>query len=410
MENKQELFSVAILCYRNYEYIYNAIDSVLEQDYPQIELIVSDDGSDSFPKEEIQHYIQKNKKDNIVSLIVRCSEKNEGTVAHLNRLIDLVTGRYIVFLACDDALYDEKVLTRYVQGLAKAPDDCVLEMAHTAMYDHALENFIEYYLSPSNQKMIEGTVDYNALYRALCYSACLPTTSTCYTKDFFEKYGKFDTGYRLIEDVPLHFRIAREHIPLHFENFVAIKHRSGGISHGAAKALSRSKAMYFEDSKNINKKNDNEIHALAPEIEKEIKRKHKAERRYFDAQIYGKSSSLFKKLQFFVMHPFYTFKKVCCKLAQSNVHYLLRNGLMLLAGLLWVLPILNQILSEVTGASLGLLFQIMHAVCGGCFYINLAILLLILIGKMINWKNDQFTGSYSQWADLDAEVIQTKTY
>ena len=64
-KTEDELISISILTYRNYRYLYEALESVFSQDYSNIELIVSDDGSDNFPEDEIRTYIQKNKKNNI---------------------------------------------------------------------------------------------------------------------------------------------------------------------------------------------------------------------------------------------------------------------------------------------------------------------------------------------------------
>lgn len=48
-KTEDELISISILTYRNYRYLYEALESVFSQDYSNIELIVSDDGSDNFP-------------------------------------------------------------------------------------------------------------------------------------------------------------------------------------------------------------------------------------------------------------------------------------------------------------------------------------------------------------------------
>ena len=53
------LFSFAIGSYNNYEYIFEAIDSVLNQTYPAIELIVSNDGSPDFKLDEVKKYKTK---------------------------------------------------------------------------------------------------------------------------------------------------------------------------------------------------------------------------------------------------------------------------------------------------------------------------------------------------------------
>ena len=59
------LISFGIVCYRNWEYLTETIDSVLAQDYPAIQLIISDDGSKGFPLEQFRDYIEKNKIDMI---------------------------------------------------------------------------------------------------------------------------------------------------------------------------------------------------------------------------------------------------------------------------------------------------------------------------------------------------------
>ncbi len=245
----EPLFSLIILCYRKFEHLYTAIDSALLQNYPNIELIISDDGSAEFPRSDIETYISKQKSENITNVLVRQEEVNCGTVRHLNHAIAAAHGDYIVALAGDDAFYNENVLSAYVEGFSRAPENCYIEMAHTAMYDSALTKLESYYLKPIVQKAIEKTeTDSSDLLEALIkYGACMPSTSTCFKRTFFEKFGKFDEKYTLIEDYPMHIRLAEEGWIIHFENFVAIKHRNGGISHGRENTKRKSVVLYFTD-------------------------------------------------------------------------------------------------------------------------------------------------------------------
>lgn len=246
----EPLFSVIILCYRRFEYLYSAIDSLLRQDYPNIEIVVSDDGSEVFPKEQIEAYIRQYKGPNIARTVVRQQSQNSGTVRHLNDAVQACTGAYIALLPADDNFYDEHVLTSYAEGFAQAPENCYIEMAQTGMYDENLETLDEYYLKPWVQAAMEQTeTDSSALYAYMIrLGACLPSPSTCFKREFFDKFGKFDEDYALVEDYPAHVRLAKEGWVLHYANFVAIKHRHGGISHGQSGTLSRSKKLYAEDS------------------------------------------------------------------------------------------------------------------------------------------------------------------
>lgn len=270
MEIKKR-FSVIILCYRHFQYLFQAIDSVFQQDYPDIELVISDDGSDSFPENEIHEYIEKHKTDKITNVIIRQQEYNGGTVKHLNGAIQVCTGEYVIALAGDDVLFNENVLTSYVVGFSKAPDDCYIEMAQTAMYNNELDKLEDYYLKIPVQLAIEKTItDTTELLELLIKEgACLPSTSTCFKRAFFEKFGAFDEKYVLVEDYPMHIRLAKEGWKIHYENFVAIKHRDGGISHGQIDASSRSAKLYFKDTKRMIQQ------IILPEVKKLPKQQRK---------------------------------------------------------------------------------------------------------------------------------------
>mgnify|MGYP000424525881 CR=1 FL=1 len=62
LNKKIQKVSVIILTYNQMDYLYDAIKSVLNQDYPNIELIVSDDASCNFQKGMLEKFIEENKK------------------------------------------------------------------------------------------------------------------------------------------------------------------------------------------------------------------------------------------------------------------------------------------------------------------------------------------------------------
>ena len=73
---KKGLFSVVIVCYNQADLIYDCIDSILEQTYPQIEIIIADDHSYDFDYEKLSRYIEKNAKDNLKRYEIFTNEKN----------------------------------------------------------------------------------------------------------------------------------------------------------------------------------------------------------------------------------------------------------------------------------------------------------------------------------------------
>ena len=100
-------------------FIFTAIDSVLKQDYPNIELIIADDGSKDFNKEKVREYINKKKHNNIQNIIFTGKGKNVGTVKNTNQVLKVANGKYISFFAADDELSNSKVISNYVDSFVK---------------------------------------------------------------------------------------------------------------------------------------------------------------------------------------------------------------------------------------------------------------------------------------------------
>ena len=56
-EIKKTQYTVILTNYNGEEYIYNALDSIFIQDYPNIQLIITDDSSTNFDQSSLEKYI-----------------------------------------------------------------------------------------------------------------------------------------------------------------------------------------------------------------------------------------------------------------------------------------------------------------------------------------------------------------
>ena len=283
-----ELFSVVILCYRSFDTIYEAIDSILMQDYPRIELVISDDASPNFPKDELKDYITKRKRKNLEKLIIRQETINCGTVKHLNHAFAACSGELIGGLAADDVFFDEHTLANYKRGFDNQPD-CLLVMSQAGMYDERLEELQGYYFAPELIDIIREPNCGIKLFNEEARFPHLPTGATVYRKEFFEVAGLFDERFKIIEDVPMHLKITRENVPIHFENFISLKHRGGGISHGNSKGLKKSFLLYVRDAEQIYRLCIKPYRALlTPETRRYSARRDRAQTIFLDSLIASK--------------------------------------------------------------------------------------------------------------------------
>ena len=92
--------SVVIPTYNHVKYLPYALDSVINQSYSNLEVIVIDDGSTDETAEVMKPYRSK---------INYFYKANGGTPSALNLGLSVATGKYICWLSADDALMEHKV-------------------------------------------------------------------------------------------------------------------------------------------------------------------------------------------------------------------------------------------------------------------------------------------------------------
>lgn len=108
--------SIITVCYNSEKTISQTFNSILNQDYLEVEYIVIDGGSTDSTLEIIQEYEQKFKDKNF--LFKHISEKDNGIYDAMNKGIKLASGDVIGIINSDD-WYVENILTEIVIELKK---------------------------------------------------------------------------------------------------------------------------------------------------------------------------------------------------------------------------------------------------------------------------------------------------
>jgi len=111
------LVSVVIPTYNQAGFVKYTIDSVLAQDYPNLQIIVTDDGSIDGTAQIVQDYARQY-PNKIVAVV---NEKNTGIPANLNRGFRQIKGEYIAWLGGDDLMLPEKI-NKQVKLMQQRPD------------------------------------------------------------------------------------------------------------------------------------------------------------------------------------------------------------------------------------------------------------------------------------------------
>lgn len=276
------LFSILVLCYRNQDLLFAMLDSIFMQDYPRIQLIVSDDGSPDFDTETVEQYINLHKRSNIEQVLVRKNEINMKTVPHIHHAITYVRGDYLVFTAADDRFACSDVITTYVESFLSNPEKVWL-VAKCNMTTPDYKK-VRYVTPTSKDEFYFLQDDAHLLFsrwsrRGMAIPCCMAFKMTA-----FDLVGGIDLDYLFLEDWPLELKLLRNgNAPIFCNKLVAI-HSTGGISNANNRYGKELKRLFYNDKYTLMRKEvEPYLSLLTPEDKKAYKlyMKEIMERHYF---------------------------------------------------------------------------------------------------------------------------------
>jgi glycosyltransferase involved in cell wall biosynthesis len=191
--------SIIIPVYNGSDYVREAIDSALAQSYPNLEIIVVNDGSSDEGKTET---IAKSYGEKIRYFVT----ENGGVASALNFGIGKMTGKYFSWLSHDDVYYPHKIETQ-MRFLGNCGDNVIL--------------YSDYDLIDANARLIGSvqTEDFKPeqLRYFLTVSHPINGCTSLIPRHCFEKCGLFDETLLTTQDYDLWFRFAAEFKFMHMK-------------------------------------------------------------------------------------------------------------------------------------------------------------------------------------------------
>ena len=194
------LVSVILSTYNREEYLPRAIDSVLSQDYRELELIVVDDGSTDHTRQVVESY-----KDSRIRYMR--TPVNKGVAAARNAGIRRAKGELIAFQDSDDVWRQGK-LTKQVETLEKASEN--VAMVYCIM---TRINKDETYRLLPDENILKQERQGN-LFERLLRGNFIGAPTICVRRAVLtgsDGVGVFDTMMPNLEDYELLLRIAKKY-------------------------------------------------------------------------------------------------------------------------------------------------------------------------------------------------------
>lgn len=126
-----ELISVIVPIYNVEEYLKRCIESIVNQTFKNLEIILVDDGSTDASGEICDKYAEKDTRIKVIH------KKNGGLSSARNAGIDVAQGKYIAFLDSDDWI--ESNLYEYLYSLMKKNSASMAECDFIKAYDENIK-------------------------------------------------------------------------------------------------------------------------------------------------------------------------------------------------------------------------------------------------------------------------------
>lgn len=178
--SKSPLVSVLIPVYNSEAYVKEAVDSILNQTYQNLEVIIINDGSSDGSLE-----ILENIQDLRVQLV---SRENRGLVQTLNEGIDLATGEFLVRMDSDDISTEDRI-EKQLKYMLKNQEVVVCGCFY--------EEF------GARQVIIKNPTKYTTIERNLCWGPVVCHPSVMIKKSVFEDGLRFEDEFFTAEDYKL---------------------------------------------------------------------------------------------------------------------------------------------------------------------------------------------------------------
>lgn len=219
-----DLVSVVLPVYNGANYLKTSLESILNQSYRQLEVVIVDDGSTDSTEDIIENYRKSDSR-----IIYIKNKKNLGLPKSLNIGIKSSKGQYITWTSHDN-IYDLSAISIMVTALERNQVDFVY--CDCEVIDEFGRSVGLLKTKPA-EHLIFGNVIFH------CW---------LHKKKLHDQIGFYDENLVLIEDYDFMLRIAKEKKMINIDK-VLYKHRFHNASLTHAVKNNSSEKMTFEENK-----------------------------------------------------------------------------------------------------------------------------------------------------------------
>ena len=237
---EQPLVSVLVPLYNHERYVEQCLESIVGDGYPNLEIVMLDDGSKDSSLEMARAWGEANAH-RLGGRFELLSRENRGVTRTLNELIEKAGGEFIVLLASDDYLLPGGIAARldYLRshpGRMAVIGDCIVIDEHNRKTSDS--GITRYHRGRKSYLAHDRLIAYELVFRW-----CVPGPVFMARKELYDIVGGYNEEIA-VEDRDFFLRLAARNL-LGFVDFPVAAYRvhSGGFTSTPARELCYKEAM-----------------------------------------------------------------------------------------------------------------------------------------------------------------------
>lgn len=289
------LVSIICLCYNHERFVVESLNSVLNQTYKNIELIIADDYSPDQSKQTIQSWLKKHSDIRFIS-----NETNLGNTKTFNKALQFAKGDYIIDLAADDILLPDCVEKQINTFLSSELNNLGIVYGNAEIISENNTHISYYYEVNAEQKAFKKPASGDIYLAMLSQSSMICSVSSMVKREVLQQLNGYDENLAY-EDLDLWIRTSRNY-KFEFIDSVLVQKRELENSLGSqfykkfnsrTKKINHSTYLVIKQSIVLNKTRQ-ENKALLKRLHYEMTKAYKT----FDVLLFMKYIPLELKLRF----------------------------------------------------------------------------------------------------------------
>jgi len=194
----EKLFSVVVLTYNQENLVLETLNSIYNQTFKNIELVISDDASKDNTQKVIADWIEIH-KDRFANVVINFNKENLGISENHTMGVKLANGEFVKYIGGDDILLPEAI--KKMHDFLENNKEARFCTSKIKMFYKKNENYITFGELPEKRvfkKLKEA--DANKQLGLLLSQNPIPATGNFFRRSVFEDFGYFDEKYTTVED------------------------------------------------------------------------------------------------------------------------------------------------------------------------------------------------------------------